>query len=286
MGGLLHVRMDSTVAALTFTESVIVYSILRLPDQLTTAALAKKLDLQLHEVNPVITSMAKRIGLSRTFIVTWVVFAALVGTMDTVLNSVARFGIPIAALFLGTTHWLAAGHNLELEYRTEGISPNERRKQEREFVEKLQNSNRRGRLGLLFKKDIFTVMAAILCLIVLLSALFAPLLGAWTGRPSATLTIYASALVLALGFMSFFPAVVIGTLIWARRISKSQPPGESEDAVPSQVEESPPAPSGLRRVEVPVDLVESSLAQAKAEGAASIVFEESGDFSDGRKAAG
>jgi len=46
--------------ALLFTQSFFVYSLLRYFDEKSTRKLAKRLDLQKHEVNPLLTFLARR----------------------------------------------------------------------------------------------------------------------------------------------------------------------------------------------------------------------------------
>jgi len=268
--------MDTFVAVLTAAESVVTYSILRLPDQASTAALAKRMDLQTHEINPILTFLARRYGLKRSFQITWIVFALGIALADVALNTVASFGIPVIALFFGTTHWLAAAHNVELDYNTEGLTPDEVRDHDREFVVKLRSLDWRGRLALLFKKDIFTVMAAVLCVIVLVMVETAPLMGALTGHPSTTATIYAGAVVLALGFLAYFPSVILGTLVWARRVSKVPSPAGDANVIRGE-DGSPCTPSSGRYVEISVGVVEAALSEAKANGADTIRLESTGD---------
>ncbi|HMB66855.1 MAG TPA: hypothetical protein VKM96_02775 [Candidatus Bathyarchaeia archaeon] len=62
--------------ALLFIESFAVYSLLRYLDVKSTKKLAQRLDLQKHEVNPLLTMLAKRWGINTAFRITWLVMAS------------------------------------------------------------------------------------------------------------------------------------------------------------------------------------------------------------------
>src|SRR3989442_169658 len=106
--------------ALLFAQSFAVYSLLRYFDEKSTRTLAKRLDLQKHEVNPLLTFLARRWSLNAAFRTTWLVIASGIAAADTFLGITVSWGIPAVAFFFGTE-----------EERNSRYSPTHRNSQER-----------------------------------------------------------------------------------------------------------------------------------------------------------
>src|SRR6266702_8736923 len=93
-----------TIWAVTFAVSFVTYSGLRHFDQGSTRLVAERVDIQKHEINPLLTRLARRWGLANAFRITWFMFATGVATMDALLNTLVSFGVPAVALLFGSVH--------------------------------------------------------------------------------------------------------------------------------------------------------------------------------------
>src|SRR3989442_11130688 len=104
-----------------FALSFITYTLLRQPDEHTTSKLAERLDIERHEVNPTITWLAKRLGLKRTLLATWLVIGLALATADTYLEQTIPLTLPLFALIVGFAHVLAAANNTRVGYLLDSL---------------------------------------------------------------------------------------------------------------------------------------------------------------------
>src|SRR2546422_1132795 len=158
-----------TPSIITFVFSFFAYSMLRYLDQSSTKRLARRLDIQKHELNPLLTWLARKWGLDRAFWITYLVFAIGIAMVDVFLNTVATFGFPAAAYLFGLMHVLAAANNLELDYETRGMTKGQIESGTFGFVEELSGLSLRKGLSLLIEKYAFTFIAALLSFIAVVS---------------------------------------------------------------------------------------------------------------------
>src|SRR5881397_1174625 len=154
--------------ALLFIESFAAYSLLRYFDVKSTKKLARRLDFQKHEVNPLLTMLARRWGLNAAFRITWLVMASGIASIDTFLGTLVSVGIPAAAFFFGTNHLLAAASNIQTDYLTRSMSREEIEAQTYKFARDLSSLSWKGRWTLLTKRYAFTFAGAIISLAAIL----------------------------------------------------------------------------------------------------------------------
>src|SRR5207245_7837743 len=122
---MLPGMLSPIATAIVFAESFTVYSLLRQFDVRSTRKLAERIDLQKHEVNPLLTFLTKRLSLNTAFRATWVLTASAIALSDTYLNTVVSWGVPAIAFIFGTIHLLAAASKTEPGKRTGNTIPPE-----------------------------------------------------------------------------------------------------------------------------------------------------------------
>src|SRR5437016_14066056 len=91
--------------ALLFAESFVVYSLLRYPDEKSTKKLAQRVDLQKHEVNPLLTLLARKWSLNAAFRVTWVLTASIIAAVDTFQGITKRLGNSAVGFYIQTVNY-------------------------------------------------------------------------------------------------------------------------------------------------------------------------------------
>jgi len=203
---------------ITFVVSLFTYSLLRYTDQSSTKKVAKRLDIQKHEINPLLTWLAKKWGLDNAFRITFVIFALGVASTDVVINTPAIFGFPAVALFTGTLHALAATSNLELDYETKGLTPEQIEARTFRFAQQLSSLTPRARVFLLLEKYAFTFFVAVLSVIVFVFIRFGDSIAQLTNRPVLGAAMFNMALVILFSLLLFYPSLLMGILIWSRRL--------------------------------------------------------------------
>lgn len=114
-----------------FVYSFVLYSCLRYFDVWSTKLCLDVLDPEMHEVNPIIAPLIKKIGFNKTMILTWLLFAIPIALID-VLFLYPVVGIPILWLLFGLFHLIAAANNTQIHFQVkifgaEAVKENTRR---------------------------------------------------------------------------------------------------------------------------------------------------------------
>src|SRR5437879_10533978 len=248
---------------LTFVFSFFAYSMLRYLDQSSTKRLARRLDIQKHEINPLLTWLTRKWGLDKAFWITYFVFAVGIGLIDVTLNTLATFGFPAAAYLFGLLHVLAAANNLELDYDTRGLTKEQIESGTFQFVEELSGLSLKKSLGLLAEKYAFTVIASVLSFIAILSIALGDPVSKLVGRPYLGAVMFQMALVLLFSIPFFYSALMVGLLLWSRRLVRMYRKGQL-----------PNPNSGLdRHIDLDVSVVEEALVVARANNTSTIRIE-------------
>jgi len=240
--------------ALLFAESFVVYSLLRYPDQKSTKKLARRLDLQKHEVNPLLTLLARKWSLNAAFRVTWVLTASGIAAADTFLGITVSLGIPAVAFFFGTVHILAAASNTQLDYRTKNTSREEMDAETYKFARSLSALDWKGRWTLLIERNAFTFVVTIISLagifLYLLSSAIDP-----TSEFSNVGAVMSNLSFVEIGaILLFFPSIFFGTITLSRRLTKFYRSGKLVG----------PTGPGAQYIEIPVSIAEEALNIAKS----------------------
>ncbi len=246
--------------ALIFAESFAVYSLLRYYDEKSTKKLARRLDLQKHEANPLLTLLAKRWSLNAAFRTTWLLTASGIAAADTFLGITVSWGIPAIAFFFGTVHLLAAASNIQLDHRTRNMSREEIEAETYEFARSLSALDWKGRWTLLTERYAFTFVVTIISLAAIFLYLFSSAISSITGFSNVGAAMSNMALVEIGAVLIFFPSMFLGTVIWSRRLTKFYSLGKLGG----------PAGLGGKYVEIPVSIAEEAVSMAKSKNASTI----------------
>lgn len=100
-----------------FVYSLALYSCFRYFDVWSTKLCLDVLDPEMHEVNPIIAPLVKKIGFNKTMIFTWLPFAVSIALIDA-LYLYPIVGIPILWLLFGLFHIIAAANNIQIHFQT------------------------------------------------------------------------------------------------------------------------------------------------------------------------
>ena len=104
--------MLPTLFGFTFVVSFATYSILRHFDVDSTKAFSKYLDMEKHEVNPLVNWLLKRgLSLNRSFTVMLFLFGVPIALGDAMLNTYLALGVPLFAWLFGCLHVIASANN-------------------------------------------------------------------------------------------------------------------------------------------------------------------------------
>ncbi len=245
---------------IAFAESFVLYSLLRYFDVKSTRKLAERLDLQKHEANPLLTLLARRWGLERAFLTTWLVTASGIAVADTFLNITVSWGIPAIALLLGTSHLLAAASNMELEYRTRNMSREQIEAETFRLAEQLSGLDWKRRLSFVTERSAFNAVVTAISLSIIFLYTLSDQVATITRSLNAGAVMTNMALVQVAALLLFFPAIFVGNVFWSRRLVKLYHSGGFEK----------PHETKQQYVDIPISIVEQALGLAKSNNATSI----------------
>lgn len=199
-----------------FISSFLLYTLLRYFDVVSTGLCLADLDPEMHEVNPIVAPLIKKIGFYKTMLVTWVPFATLTGLMDT-LYVYPIVGIPVLWLVFGLFHLIATANNFQLYFQkqifgTEVIAENTRR-----IIKMLKGLSTLGKVTFLIKTNFLNLfftfygVAALILFQLLLSTMDIYIKG-----PIPILLVVGPPIMI-LDLIMFFPILVFGSLIISLR---------------------------------------------------------------------
>lgn len=195
-----------------FIASFTLYSILRLFDVLSTKLCLAKLDPKMHEVNPIVAPLIKRIGFNKTMFVTWVPIAAFIGYIDAQF-AYPEIGTTIFWLFFGLFHLIACANNLQVYFQIKTFGVEVFENNTRQILRMLKKLSFPKKLIFLMKANFLNLFFAIYGILAL--ALFTILLGSLniysTGPIPALLALGPPIMIVDL--ILFFPIMVFGSLL-------------------------------------------------------------------------
>lgn len=245
---------------LIFVFSFSVYTAFQWFDAHSTRLALSKLSLEMHEINPILVSLSKRIGVDLALTVMALAFATFVGLVD-VLYSLNAFRFPIMCFLFGMFHILAAANNLQIYFEVETIGPENFDRNTRYLIQMLKQKSFVGKIGLLIKLNLFKVFLAIYGLVSLLFlfGLLGSLVISIEGSISSFLFYLPPIMILA--FITFFPVNVFGIFLISLRRLKSRVSEVTNLSDPD-----------VQYISLPVDVLEVAFNEAKATNAEYIQF--------------
>lgn len=127
--------MDWLIFGVTFATSFSLYSSMRQFDVWSTKEFAKYVDMQKHEVNPLVNALLRQgWTLDRVMTFTWLLFGIPIALLDALLNTYILFGVPAIGFLMGCFHMVAAASNTGVLQRLKRMTKDEIREDEAEWL--------------------------------------------------------------------------------------------------------------------------------------------------------
>lgn len=199
-----------------FIYSFIAYSLLRYFDVWSTKLCLAKLDPEIHEANPIVAPLLKKIGFDKTMLLTWLLFAIPIGLADALyVDPVTTF--PILWLFFGLFHVMAAANNLQIHFQMKIFGAEIVKENTMRIIKILKGLSFSGKVAFLVKTNFLNVffalyaVATLTFLSILLTAIDITI-----KRPIPVLLAIGPPIMI-LDLIMFFPAIVFGSLMISLR---------------------------------------------------------------------
>jgi hypothetical protein len=240
-------------AGLAFLYSFAIYSAFQYFDIYSTKRALSKLDVEEHEINPLLVFLEKRFGLNTSFFLMWLFIATTVASVDAFyIQNV--LGFPIGCYFFGMFHLLATFNNLQIHFETEFVGADNIQRNTNFLAQELQKRSRLGKTALLVKLNLFNVFVSLFGLFALfLSIRLLSLLQFRFAEPVSFLLFYFPPMMI-LTLIMFYPIKVFGMFLISRRLRASGSPMSDSEKI-------------SRSISVPVDVLETALKDAKTNNA-------------------
>src|SRR5208283_2880153 len=104
--------MQWVVFGVTLATSFVIYTLLRQFDATSTKEFAKYVDMQKHELNPLVNALLRRgWTLNRVLWALLFLFGIPIALLDAYLNTYVLIGVPVFAFTFGAFHVVAAANN-------------------------------------------------------------------------------------------------------------------------------------------------------------------------------
>jgi hypothetical protein len=240
--------------------SLVVYSCFQFFDLRSTKSALSGLELEKHEINPLLVFLNKRVGFESSSLIMWLLIANLIAAYDAFyVNSI--FGIPLACFFFGMFHLLAVFNNLEIQFSKQFVGAEAFERNTDLLIEELQKRSAWGKITLLIRLNLFSVflsafgIAALFLSLRLLSVLQIKIVT----PVSYALVYFPPMMILAL--ILFFPIKVFGMfIICRRRLNTARSTDEQQESAPPSIR-------------LDVNVLETALNEAKSNNAQYIQFD-------------
>jgi len=242
-----------------FIYALIGYSLLRYFDVWSTKLCLAKLDPEIHEANPIVASLLKKIGFDKTMLLTWLLFAIPIGLADALyINPVLTF--PILWFLFGLFHVMAAANNLQIYFQMKIFGAEVVKENTMRIIGILKGLPFLGKVAFLVKMNFLNVFFAFYTIITLtfLSILLTAI-DITIKRPIPVLLALGPPIMI-LDLIMFFPTIVFGSLMISLRRLRST---KDEDLHLS---------GNQKNLAVSVVFLEKALHEAQANGADYVQF--------------
>lgn len=199
-----------------FVSSVALYSFFRYFDISTTKLCLTRLDPELHEVNPVVVPLIKKIGFNKTMLITWIPVATVIGLIDA-FYLYPMIGIPTLWLVFGLFHLIAAANNLQVYYQMKIFGIEVIEENTRRIIAMLKSLTAFGKITFLIKTNILNLFFTVYGIVTLL--LFSILLSSLDiyFKTPIPILLAISPPVMVLDLIMFFPVMIFGSLVISMR---------------------------------------------------------------------
>lgn len=247
----------------TFVASFATYFVLRHFDVDSTKAFSKYVDMEKHEVNPLVNWLLKRgLSLDHSFALMLFLFGIPIALGDALLNTYLALGVPFFAWSVGCLHIIASVNNYGYLPKIKRMSPEEIREEEADmfaFGMEFGKANLKKKAVMLWERKRFDLTMSFLSIIALASIYcsaavvgFVPIESLFFNQGYYVLSFFNMGWILALALLAYYPIRVMSEIIMANRYS-----GLSKDIVTRVGIQDGSSSSGW--VDIPVDQLKSAL---------------------------
>jgi len=205
--------------------SLLLYSILRIPDVESTRLILTKLKPEQYEVNVLLWRLIKKSSFNKAMIIQWLIIAPLIASLDALFVYPA-LGFSMAWLFYGLFHLVAAANNFQLYSRIkmEGVEAIE--ESTRRFTASLRRLSTSKRIAFFVEMNLLDIILTAYGFIAI--TLFGILLGSMSIQFRAPFPYFLSIIPvnMIIVLVLYPPFRILATfIIWRRRLKFSK--GES-----------------------------------------------------------
>lgn len=192
------------------------YSAFRYIDVWSTRLATSELNFEMHEVNPFLVPLVKKMGFKKGMIVSWLLFAIPISMVDIIIIY-PLIGFPTLWIFFGLFHILAAANNIQVYFRTKAVGKDNVELNTRNLIRELRSLSTLRKIVYLMKLNFFNLCLAIYGLVAL--ALFSMLLSflVISFREPTSYLLFIVPPVMILDLILFFPVIVFGSIIISYR---------------------------------------------------------------------
>jgi len=247
----------------TFAVSFATYFILRHFDVASTKAFSKYLDMEKHEVNPLINWLLRRgLSLDQSFTLMLFLFGIPIALGDATLNTYLALGVPLFAWSFGCLHIIASVNNYGYLPKIERMSPEEIRGVEADmfaFGMEFGKANLRKKIVMLWDRkrfDLTMTFFSIMAFVLIYSSTAVVGLEAiellFFNRGFYVLSFFNMGWILAFAILAYYPVRVMAEITMANRYYHL-----SKGVVTQVGVQHGPSSSGW--VDIPIDQLKSAL---------------------------
>lgn len=200
-----------------FIASSILYNVFRSLDILSTKLCFSKLDLEMHEVNPIVVFMTKKVGFNKAMLITGIFFTALIGLIDA-FWIYPTVGIPLLWLVFGLFHLIATANNFQVYFQTKIFGAKEVEESISRVIDMLKPLSRFEQVKFLIKMNIFHLFLTIYGIVALILFLFLlSLIANVCFTVPVPILLIVTPPIMMLDLIMFFPTMIFGSLLVFRR---------------------------------------------------------------------
>jgi len=153
--------MQWVVFGVTLATSFVIYTLLRQFDATSTKEFAKYVDMQKHELNPLVNALLRRgWTLNRVLWALLFLFGIPIALLDAYLNTYVLIGVPVFAFTFGAFHVVAAANNYGVLGRLEKMTPEDIKEEEGDtlsFAKEFAAAGWMKKPMLLIRREAFSV---------------------------------------------------------------------------------------------------------------------------------
>jgi hypothetical protein len=265
--------MNWELFGLTFAVSFGLYFLMRRFDVWSTKEFAKYVDMQKHEVNPIVNALLRRgWTLDRVMMFTLFLFGIPIALLDAYLNTFVLFGVPALAFLMGSFHMVAAASNTGGLQRLKRMSKEEIAEEEADwlpFASQVRKASWVGKVKMVMEREAFgfwmTIMFAFAYGLLYYSVMTVGIVPVFSAFLSHGFTIYSyfgMGWLLSLALLGYYPLRAAATVVMTKRYSKLVEKNELSGT--------PPSEPSVGWMDVTVAQLEDALKLARANGVNSV----------------